>query len=105
MAEGKTKNLCAQIPEELHNKVSAERERGGQNLSQYVTWLITKFYEYEKGAVKMEAGETRTLAIQVPAELFDELDEYLAAHKLKKKAFLTDLIRKTLDEAKAAEAE
>ena len=103
MAEGKTKNLCAPIPEELHNKVSAERERSGQTLSQYMTWLITKFYEYEKGAVKMENGETRTLAIQISAELFDELDEYLAAHKLKKKAFLTDLIRKALDEAKAAE--
>ena len=48
----------------------------------------------------MENGETRTLAIQIPAELFDELDKYLAAHKLKKKAFLTDLIRKALDEAK-----
>ena len=35
MAEGKTKNLCAQIPEELHSKVSAERERSGQTLSQY----------------------------------------------------------------------
>ena len=100
MAEGKTKNLCAQIPEELHSKVSAERERSGQTLSQYVTWLITKFYEYEKGSVKMENGETRTLAIQISAELFDELDRYLASHKLKKKAFLTDLIRKALDEAK-----
>lgn len=105
MAEGKTKNLCAQIPEELHRKVSAERERSGQTLSQYVTWLITKFYEYEKGSVKMENGETRTLAIQISAELFDELDRYLEAHKLKKKAFLIALIRKALDEAKAADAE
>ena len=100
MAEGRIKNLCAPIPEELHSKVSAERERSGQTLSQYVTWLITKFYEYEKGSVKMES-ETRTLAIQISAELFDELDKYLAAHKLKKKAFLTDLIRKALDEAKS----
>ncbi len=80
--------------------MSAERERSGQTLSQYVTWLISKFYEYEKGAVKMENGETRTLAIQISAELFDELDKYLASHKLKKKAFLTDLIRKALDEVK-----
>lgn len=103
MTEGKIKNLCAPIPEELHSKVSAERERSGQTLGQYITWLITKFYEYEKGNVKMENGETRTLAIQISAELFDELDRYLEAHKLKKKAFLTDLIRKALDEAKAAE--
>ncbi len=103
MADGKTKNLCAQIPEELHNRVSAERERRGQTLSQYVTWLIEKFYEYEKGTVKMDNGETRTLAVQIPAELFDELDKYLEERKLKKKTFLIDLIRKALDEAKTVQ--
>ena len=38
MAE-KTKNLCAQIPEDLHNRVREEQEHSGQTLSQYVTWL------------------------------------------------------------------
>ncbi len=99
MAE-KTRNLCAQIPVELHNKVRAEQERAGQTLSQYVTWLITTFYE--KGDEKMANGEMRTLAIQISAELFDELDRYLAEHRLKKKDFLTGLIRKALDEAKTA---
>ena len=96
MAE-KTKNLCAQIPEDLHNRVREEQERSGQTLSQYVTWLITTFYE---GSDK-NMGETRTLAVQVPTELFDRLDAYLAAHKLKKKEFIIGLVRKALDEAEA----
>ena len=98
MAE-KTKNLCAQIPEDLHNRVRQEQEQSGKTLSQYMTWLITTFYE--KGSEK-NMGETRTLAVQMPAELFDRLDAYLASHKLKKKEFIIGLVRKVLDEAENA---
>ena len=98
MAE-KTKNLCAQIPEDLHNRVREEQERSGQTLSQYVTWLITKFYEGREKNVE----DTRTLAVQMPAELFERLDKYLAEHKLKKKAFIIDLITRALEEAEDAE--
>ena len=96
MAE-KTKNLCAQIPEDLHNRVREEQERSGQTLSQYVTWLITTFYERRE----KNMAETKTLAVQMPAELFDRLDAYVVSHKLKKKEFIIELVRKALDEAKA----
>ena len=48
-------------------------------------------------------GETRTLAVQMPAELFERLDKYLTDHKLKKKAFIIDLITRALEEAEGAE--
>lgn len=38
MAE--TKNLCAQIPLELHAKVCGEREQREQTTSQYITELL-----------------------------------------------------------------
>ena len=38
MAE--TKNLCAQIPIPLHERVSEEWERLGQTISEYITQLI-----------------------------------------------------------------
>lgn len=98
MAE-KTKNLCAQIPEDLHNRVREEQERSGQTLSQYMTWLITKFYEGREKNVE----DTRTLAVQMPAELFQRLDEYCKSHKLKKKEFILSLVRKTLEETDSAE--
>lgn len=44
MAE-KTRNLCAEIPEELHSKVRQRQNESGKTLSQYMTWLITTFYE------------------------------------------------------------
>jgi predicted DNA-binding protein len=98
MAE-KSKNLCAQIPEDLHNRVREEQERSGQTLSQYVTWLITKFYEGREKNVE----DTRTLAVQIPAELFQRLNEYCKSHKLKKKEFILGLVRKALEESESAE--
>ncbi len=95
MDTGKLKNLCAQIPEGLHNRVRQEQERSGKTLSQYVTWLITTFYE-EGREKQME--ETRTLAVQVSVELFERLNAYCKEHGLKKKAFIIDLITRVLDE-------
>jgi len=48
---------------------------------------------------------TRTLAVQIDAELFDRLDDYLKKNKLKKRNFITDLIRKVLDEVEGAGVE
>ena len=48
-----TKNLCAQIPIDLHERVSEERERLGQTTSEYIANLIQEYYdmiENQKGA-------------------------------------------------------
>ena len=49
-----TKNLCAQIPIDLHERVSKERERLGQTTSEYITNLIQNYYnmmENQKGGI------------------------------------------------------
>lgn len=38
-----TKNLCAQLPLPLHQRVSEEREAAGLTTSEYVTQLITEY--------------------------------------------------------------
>ncbi len=43
MAE--TKSLCALIPIELHNKVTASKDESGLTLNQYVEKIITEYYE------------------------------------------------------------
>ena len=57
-----TKNLCAQIPIDLHERVSEERERLGQTTSEYITNLIQEYYdmiENQKGGIQMtEKGRT-----------------------------------------------
>ena len=77
--EGK-KNLCAMIPAELHAKIMAEKEQLELNtLAEYVERIFTE--HFEGGQISMKAE--RTLAVQIPAELFERLKDYLAAHNLK----------------------
>ena len=95
MAE-KTKNLCAQIPESLHTQLRAHQEESGQTLGQYMTWLITTFYQKEgKNAMK---ENQRTVAFQVSAELFEQFKEYLKRQGIKQNAFFLNCIRQALEE-------
>ena len=101
-----TKNLCAQIPLELHAKVRAEQEKSGLTLGVYITEVLTKFYE--KGEVKMN-DTTRALAFQIPDELFWRIKDHLTREtertgkRLTQRDFVLGLIEKALDEAEQAE--
>lgn len=96
MAE-QTKNLCAQIPESLHIKLREHQEASGKTLAQYMVWLITKFYDYEQGGT-MHMDDKRTVAFQVPAELFEQLKEYLKKHKMKQSTFFLNCIQQALSD-------
>ena len=94
--EGK-KNLCAMIPAELHARIMAEKEEWELNtLAEYVERIFAEHFE---GGNSMKAE--RTLAVQIPAELFERLKEYLAARNLKQKRFLIQLIENALDDTEA----
>ena len=95
------KNLCAMLPVTLHTRVRQEQEKAGMTLGEYVEAMITEYYDWKDG--KIMTGEMRTLAAQIPAELFDRLDRYLKARGIKKKDFLVDIITRALEAAEAAE--
>ena len=89
MAENQ-KNLCAMIPAELHSRVRAAQEQAGLTLGAYMTRLLTDYYE--RGAEKMEKG-IRTMAFQMPQEMFDRLK------KLLEQECVLGRIQRALDEA------
>ena len=92
--EGK-KNLCAMIPAELHAKIMAEKEEMElATLAEYVERIFTEHFE---GGRRMKTE--RTLAVQIPVELFDRLKEYLEKNHLKQKDFITQLLQQALDSA------
>lgn len=95
MAEN-TKNLCAPIPAELHAQLRRRQEESGQTLSQYMTWLITKFYESEEKTTMKE--NQRTVAFQVPTELFEQFKDYLKRKGVKQNAFFLGCIQQALAE-------
>ena len=109
--EEKIKNLCAPIPESLHARVRREQELAGVTLGQYMTELITKYYEFKENGGKTMNDTVKTLAFQIPQDLKDRLDRYLVAEskrtgkKISLKEFMLSLIEQALEEAEKAEAE
>lgn len=64
MAE-EIKNLCAPIPIDLHAQVRERQEASGKTLGQYMTWLITQFYELEKGGHENMQENSKRYIIQL----------------------------------------
>ena len=88
------KNLCAMIPADLHARIRQEQERTGKTLSEYVEQLITDYYKMKENT-KM-TGDMRTMAIQLPEELFERLKAHLKKNNLKQKQFIIGLIEDAL---------
>ena len=96
MAENQ-KNLCAMIPAELHSRVRTAQEQAGMTLSAYITELLTNYFE--GGTEKMENG-MRTMAFQMPEEMFIRLKKLLeqesrrTGKKVSQKEFVLGLIQR-----------
>ena len=110
-----TKNLCAQIGLDLHQKISEAREQAGLTTAQYITNLLTEYFEMkENGGNEIMTNEkTRTMAFQIGETLFQRIKAHLeretarTGHKFTQKEFVLGLIEDALDEAerKAREIE
>ena len=92
------KNLCAQIPETLHNQARTEQEKLALTLSQYVEMVLKE--HFERGEKAMD-GKTRTLAFQVTEELFGRIKEHLKRTGLSQKDFVIGLIEQALEASEA----
>ena len=100
-----TRNLCAQIPISLHDKVREEKEALGLSLNEYVTKLLKEYYE----GGKTNMAQTKTLAFQISEELDQRIKNYLAAEKertgkkVSQREFVVGLIIQALDAHDAAQ--
>ena len=101
-----TKNLCAQISLELHQKISDAREESGLTTAQYITNLLIEYYEMKENGGKMTmATNSRTMAFQIPEELFMRIKTHLeretarTGRKLTQREFVLGLIEEALEAA------
>ena len=106
------KNLCAMIEESLHMKVCEERDKSGMTNSEYVTQLLTEYYNWKEngGTVMTQNSEkTRTLAFQISEDLFRRIKEYLTREtertgvRLTQRDFVIGLIETALAAAERNE--
>ena len=104
-----TKNLCAQIPLTLHDRVCTEKDQAGLTTAQYITNLLTGYYQMKEngGNMNMANNGSRTMAFQIPEELFQRIKRHLEREtlrngkKLTQRDFVLNLITQALDEADA----
>ena len=102
-----TKGLSCQIPESLHARVTAERIAANQSLSEYITALLTNYYE---DGGKNNMAQTRTMAFQIPEELFQRIKAHLEGEssrlgrKVTQREFILGLIESALEEGEARAA-
>jgi len=102
-----TRNLCAQIPIALHDQVCEAREQAGLTTAQYITNLLTEYFEMKKngGNKVMANSNSRTLAFQIPEELFNRIKAHLeretarTGRKLTQRDFVLGLIEEALEAA------
>ena len=101
------KNLCAQIPLSLHDRVTEAREQSGLTTAQYITNLLIEYFEMKEngGKVTMAANNTRTMAFQIPETLFQRIKAHLeretarTGRKLTQREFVLGLIEEALEAA------
>lgn len=106
-----TRNLCAQIDLALHTKVCEERERAGQTTSQYITQLLREYYEMKENGGKSDMANkgNRTMAFQIPEELFQRIKRHLEresdrlGRRVTQREFVLDLIEEALSKAESEE--
>ena len=101
------KNLCAQVPLSLHNRVTEAREQLGQTTAEYITNLLLEYYEMKEngGKMTMANSNTRTMAFQIPEDLFQRIKAHLeresarTGRKLTQREFVLGLIEDALEAA------
>lgn len=103
-----TKNLCAHIPLALHQRVTQGKEASDcQTLGEYITEVLTSYYNNMEKKGEMNMNGTRTMAFQIPEELFQRIKDHLnregkrTGKKLTQRDFVLGLIQQALDEAEA----
>lgn len=102
-----TRNLCAQLPLDLHQRVCEAREESGLTTAQYITNLLLEYYEMKEngGSTTMAANGSRTMAFQIPEELFQRIKNHLeretarTGRKLTQREFVLGLVEEALNKA------
>ena len=100
-----TANLCAQVPVSLLARIREEQEKAGLLRGEYMTQILTTYYENQDRTGEKTMNFTKTLAFQVPEELFNRIKDHLeretkrTGKRLTQRDFVIGLIERELEKA------
>ena len=103
MPDGAKKGITVKVDAALHAEVSAFIREHGMTMSEFVASALDNELHpkiSEKEGDNM--ANTRTVAFQVPEELFQRIKDYLNRNHMTQKQFLLGLIERELDREQSA---
>ena len=103
MPDGAKKGITVKVSAELHAEVSAYIREHGMTMSEFVAGALENELHpkiSEKEGNNM--ANTRTVAFQVPEEMFQRIKDYLHRNNMTQKQFLLGLIERELDREQVA---
>ena len=103
MPDGAKKGITVKVAAELHAEVSEYIRSHGMTMSEFVAVALDnelhpKISEKEGNIM----ANTRTVAFQVPEEMFQRIKDYLHRNNMTQKQFLLGLIERELDREQTA---
>ena len=90
------KGITVKVDAELHAQVREYIEAHGMTMGEFVAQALDNEL-HPKIQEGQNMSNMRTMAFQVPQEMFDEIKDYLNRHHMKQKDFVLGLIRAELD--------
>ena len=90
------KGITVKVDAELHAQVREYIEAHGMTMGDFVAQALDNEL-HPKIQEGQDMSNMRTMAFQVPQEMFDEIKDYLNRHHMKQKDFVLGLIRAELD--------
>jgi len=98
MSETEKKGITVKIDADLHAQVRQYIEAKGMTMAEFVSKALDDEL-HPKTTIKEEKymGNMRTMAFQIPQELFDQIKDYLDRHHMTQKQFVLGLIQDELD--------
>lgn len=98
MPSGEKKGITVKIDAELHNQIRQYLEAHDMTMAEFVAQAAENELHPKN---QMKEGETmantRTIAFQVPEDLFQRIKEYLQRNNMTQRQFLIGLIEEELD--------
>ena len=98
MSEAEKKGITVKIDADLHAQVKQYIEENGITMAEFVSKALDDEL-HPKTTIKEEKymGNMRTMAFQVPEDLFNQIKDYLERHNMTQKQFVLGLIQDELD--------
>lgn len=97
MAEEK-KGITVKIDADLHAEVRQYIEQHGMTMAEFITLAVDdELHPKHQIKEEKEMGKMRTMAVQVPEELFQRIKDYLHRNNMSQKDFVIGLIETELD--------